>query len=345
MGIELDNITTTSGYNHMIDKPTHYINESSWYIDLTFSSNVDVTKNCGVKQSLYETCHRNIIYGTLNFNIPLPPPYFKEIWDYKNQNTGCIQKLIYNFHWSKAFQNQNSNEICKVLLKTLLNIFHCFIPHKAKTFDYKTPEWINKSIKLSLKKRSKLTKRYHSNLTANNKEVLGFQAKGCTWLIIESEERYIAKVSAKLHNPQTVPKTYWSIINKFLSSKKTPIIAPVLVNGKLVSDFEQKANLFNNYFAFQWAPIKNGSKLPKFSYKTEEIVTSFDVKDDDIPPIIKNLNLDKIHGWDQLSVRMINTCDDSITFSLKLIFKSMINEVLFPDDWKKSNVVPIHKKE
>ena len=34
-----------------------------------------------------------------------------------------------------------------------------------------------------------------------------------------------------------------------------------------------------------------------------------------------------------------------ITFPLKLIFKSMINEGVFPDDWKKSNVVPIHKKE
>ena len=89
----------------------------------------------------------------------------------------------------------------------------------------------------------------------------------------------------------------------------------------VVSDFEQKANLFNNYFAFQCAPIKNGRKLPKFSYNTEEILTSFDVKDDDIPPIIKNLNLDKAHGRDQLSVIMINTCDHSITFSLKLIFK------------------------
>ena len=33
-GIELDNITMTSGYNQMIDKPTHYINESSSRIDL-----------------------------------------------------------------------------------------------------------------------------------------------------------------------------------------------------------------------------------------------------------------------------------------------------------------------
>ena len=103
--------------------------------------------------------------------------------------------------------------------------------------------------------------------------------------------------------------------------------------------------MFNNYFASQCTPIKNGSKLPNFSYKTEKILTSFDIKDDDILSIIKNLNVDKAHGWDQLSIRMIKSCCDAITFQLKLIFKSMIDEGVFPDDWKKSNVVPVHTKE
>ena len=188
--------------------------------------------------------------------------------------------------------------------------------------------------KLSLKKRSKLTKGYHGNPTANNKEALDFQAKECTSLIIESKERFIAKMSAKLDNPKTVPKTYWSIINKFLSNKKTPIIPPVLVNGELVSDFEQKANFFNNYVASQCTPTKTSSKLPNFSYKTEKILTSSDIKYDDILSIMKNLNVDKAHGWDQSSIRMIKTCGGAIKFSfpLKLIFKSMINEGVFPDD-------------
>ena len=94
-------------------------------------------------------------------------------------------------------------------------------------------------------------------------------------------------MSATLDNPRTVPRTYQSIINKFLSNEKTPIIPPVLVNGKLVPDFEQKPNLFNKYFASLCTPIKNGSKLPNFNYKTDKILTSFDVKDDDILSIIK----------------------------------------------------------
>ena len=42
---------------------------------------------------------------------------------------------------------------------------------------------------------------------------------------------------------------------------------------------------------------------------------------------------------------MIKTCGDAITFQLKLIFKTIINEGVFPNDWKKRNAVPIHKKE
>ena len=85
--------------------------------------------------------------------------------------------------------------------------------------------------------------------------------------------------------------------------------------------------MFNNYFASQCTPIKNGSKLPNFSYKTEKILTSFDIKDDDILSIIKNLNVYP-HGWDQLSMRMIKTCVDENYFSIE-VFERLVFNVLF----------------
>ena len=87
-----------------------------------------------------------------------------------------------------------------------------------------------------MKKRSILAKRYHSNSIANNKEALDIHAKACTL-----HARYIAKMSSKLHNAKTNPKTYWLIINKFLSNKKLLLLPLVLVNGELVSGFKQKA--------------------------------------------------------------------------------------------------------
>ena len=42
---------------------------------------------------------------------------------------------------------------------------------------------------------------------------------------------------------------------------------------------------------------------------------------------------------------MIKMCDQSIVFPLKLIFESALKFGVYPDKWKKPNVVPVHKKE
>ena len=60
------------------------------------------------------------------------------------------------------------------------------------------------------------------NPTVSNKEALDIQSQECTSLITEPKDRYIAKMSPKLDNPKSVPKRYWSIINKFLSNKQKP---------------------------------------------------------------------------------------------------------------------------
>ena len=60
-----------------------------------------------------------------------------------------------------------------------------FITHKTKKFDYKFPEWITKSIRLSLKKRTKSTKKYHMNPTVGNKEASDIQSQKFTSLINE----------------------------------------------------------------------------------------------------------------------------------------------------------------
>ena len=72
---------------------------------------------------------------------------------------------------------------------------------------------------------------------------------------------------------------------------------------------------------------------------------SFHINVNDLHLIIKNLNANKAHGWDDISIRMIQLCGKSIALPLKLPFKTILEEGTFTEDWKRSNVVPIHKKE
>ena len=42
---------------------------------------------------------------------------------------------------------------------------------------------------------------------------------------------------------------------------------------------------------------------------------------------------------------MITMCGESLALPLKMIFETALNDGVFPVDWKKGNIVPVHKKD
>ena len=113
----------------------------------------------------------------------------------------------------------------------------------------------------------------------------------------------------------------------------------------MISSFSKKDELFNKFFASQCTPLLNTSTLPPLTIRMDKPLSSLKINEDDILSIIKRLNSNKSHGWDKLSITMIKMCNKTLVYPLKLIFKASTQEGVFPDCWKKANVVPIHKKE
>ena len=146
-------------------------------------------------------------------------------------------------------------------------------------------------------------------------------------------------------DPTTSPKPYSSILETVLNNKKIPCIPPIYHNNNYITDFKEKAQIFNNFFAKQCTLVENTSKIPiDFSKRTNNLLSTISFTKDDIANIIKNLNPNKAHGFDMISIRMLKICGDSILKPLELIFKSCIESGKFPIEWKKANVVPVHKK-
>ena len=73
--------------------------------------------------------------------------------------------------------------------------------------------------------------------------------------------KYYWRLSDKLLDSKTSPKSYWSILKIFLNNKKIPCIPPLLHNGSFIIDFKEKAELFNDFFSRQCSLVNNNSKL------------------------------------------------------------------------------------
>ena len=96
-----------------------------------------------------------------------------------------------------------------------------------------------------------------------------------------------------------------------------------------------KACVFNKFLAEQCRLLKNGSVLP---------VSSLDFNEDKILKIIRALNIYKAHDYDNISIRMIKICGKPLTKPLIILFKNSIKSCHYPDIWKRSNIIPVHKK-
>ena len=59
-------------------------------------------------------------------------------------------------------------------------------------------------------------------------------------LVCKSKDDYHNQLARKLTNPETSPKTYWSILKTFYNERKVPLIPPLVINNKLEADFKGK---------------------------------------------------------------------------------------------------------
>ena len=78
--------------------------------DLIFATSPNLIRETGVELSIFEKCHHNLTYGIIDFKVPLPPPYLREVWDYKNANVNHIASSVSSIGLEFLFRGANVNK-------------------------------------------------------------------------------------------------------------------------------------------------------------------------------------------------------------------------------------------
>ena len=147
-----------------------------------------------------------------------------------------------------------------------------------------------------------------------------------------------------MNNPVITHEEYWSVLHSFLHKPKIPKITPIRHNKTFLTDTLVKANTFNSFFAKPCSLIETGSQLPAEYLLTHHRLESVSLDPAKILSIIRAFDVSKAHGWDNVSVRMVKICDESLVKPLFNIFQFSLETGNFPSYWKRGNIVPVHKK-
>ena len=338
--------TSDLGLHQLISEPTHLMGDSKSCIDLIFSDQPNLVIESGVHQSLHEQCHHQIVFGKLSVSNVSPPPHTRRIWYYDKADFVAIMKSIGMFRWQEHLEKITCpNEQVKLLNEVLLNIYSNYIPNQVKTIRPREAPWITRNIKKFLRKKNHAYKTFVRNGQPGDKlEGIQKMTSDGAKMIENAKQNYLRKTGQTLANPGTSRKTYWSLINTLLNKAKIPIIPPLLENGLFITDFTEKAQLFNDYFILQCTTIDTGSGLPRNIPVPTSLISDLNISEEKILNIIRSLNPNKAHGWDEISIRMIKISDASLLTPLRIIFTNCLRQGVFPEIWRCANVVPVHKK-
>ena len=97
----MDAVTSQFGLHQLIKETMHILENSSFIVDLIFTSHPNLVMESSVHLSVYSNCHHQRIFAKFNLQIYYPPPHereiWKKIWHYQNANTDHIRKETEQF--------------------------------------------------------------------------------------------------------------------------------------------------------------------------------------------------------------------------------------------------------
>ena len=155
--------------------------------------------------------------------------------------------------------------MAELFTNTLYSLFLNHIPNKVLKINVKDPPWINHSSKTAIKRKHTVCRKFLDRSRRQEDCALVKAARyEASKIIIDTKDKYFRNLGRKLADPNQGAKTYWATLNRLINKKSTVNIPPLLENGLLVTNFESKATIFNEYFVSQCSETRTRSTLPTF---------------------------------------------------------------------------------
>ena len=114
-------------------------------------------------------------------------------------------------------------------------------------------------------------------------------------------------------------------------------------NDIFVTNVQTKTTVFNDFFVKHCSLLENDAVFPALFIRTSLILEDIEVSPRKILELIRSLDSNKAHGCDDVSILMLKVCDEAIVLPLKLICTNCLEKGVYPNLWKKANVLRTYR--
>lgn len=346
------NILATRGFESQINCPTRVTPETSTVIDHIFLKNSNINKL--IPLPIILRCSITDHYATLLYMINHKT--VNEITNTKTiniLNKNRLLQTVQNEPWTDTLSETNANTAASKFINRLKYLINTCT--KRKTIEVKNCKkikpWITDELISQIKLRDRLKQRYiNSNNNLNLKtEYTNFRNR-VTSLIRKTKNSYYKQ---KFTESRKDIKQVWQLINEATNEKKKSenrILKIISEDREVITDSLQISNEFNSYFCSIGTKMTDKIKNSTTNFQEYPIrvapnsIFLSPTTDNEIMNIVNSLKNGGSPGWDGILGSTLKLTLNQIIKPLKHIIDTMFQTGKFPEVFKRTIVIPIHKQ-
>jgi hypothetical protein len=229
-----------------------------------------------------------------------------------------------------------TDELCSILQQ--------HVPHKQVTVRTRDAIWMNEYIRRLMRQRNRLHKFAKRRNLPTDWAQFRIARNKVIMEVRKAKHKHNDKLDCKI-NSEAGSKPWWRLVKSFLQMRagSHKLFPPIEHNSITFENPIDIANVLNDYFVEQ-AHIDNPDKeIPNIPPSADSI-NSILLSQSEVKDQLSSVDICKANGPDNISNKFIKLIATSLSHPLTILFNRCLSISIFPQIWKGTSIVPIHKK-
>lgn len=144
---------------------------------------------------------------------------------------------------------------------------------------------------------------------------------------------------------KTCPKYFWTYVKSKRRGSSYP--KQFSLENDVFSEGQDICNAFNGFFESVFIPsttTNNYQHLDLIDYGSSNAVSTVNISPALVEKLLSRLDKNKGAGCDGIPPLFLANCAKTLAYPIYLLFHKSLKQGTFPSEWKKSYIIPIHKK-
>lgn len=344
-GNRLLNLCNMHNFTYHINEPTRITSHSKTCLDQILS-NIPINVSSSFVQAPVSTNDHCTIGIEFNFKIITDPPYYRHVWQYDKGDYDGFRTALSSADWDACFQTQDVNTVCTNWTQTFLNIARMYIPHRVVLIRPRDSPWFTGELRTMKRKLIRLYRIAKTKMSEFHWNKYKSYRNMYHESLTRSENNYYGNLCDSLKTGRNERK-WWATIKQLMGRGNNYSYPPIFDpnNNCYVSSSQEKATLFNNFFLSHSDIDTSTAELPLQDNIAGETLDNIVATEDEVRDLLQCLDVNKATGHDGISAKMLKSAGQSIVSSLTKLINICIDKGKMPNEWKRANVLPIHKRD